>query len=410
MKTTMKKTAAYLLALLLVLQMVPAFADTVYSGTYTQKNVTFRDALEIISALDVDILKVGMQNQLSVSDSYKDIQWESDHPEIATVSETGLVEAVGSGKVTITVTAEGKKYKDTISFKIIADTKAEEPKTEPEAKPEESGNGQEEEQVQDETIIIFIKGNKTKVEYNGKVQKNTYTVTTSNDALFDESKLTMTADHLAGEKNCGVWKDEMTEADFSYDGDAEIVVSNGWIQIKPAQIEIKADDVTVSEGETPVFTASVVSGLAEGDALDLSGLSFDTLEQNGEILIVPAIAASDIIGNYKVSKVISGKLTVNGAIAPTLENAAENKTEQHERSVTISSNWPAGKLGHVGDKITLTAHLTGFTEGSYRLQWQFSRNGTDWTDQPGAEGETFTYELNETTTFYTWRVVTYDLE
>ena len=310
MKTTMKKTAAYLLALLLALQMVPAFADTVYSGTYTQKNVTFRDALEIIPALDVDILKVGMQNQLTVSSDYKDITWTSDHPEIATVSETGLVEAVGAGKVTITVTSEGNKYKDTISFKVIAETKAEEPKTEPEAKPEESGNGQEEEQVQDETIIIFIKGNKTKVEYNGKVQKNTYTVTTSNDALFDESKLTVNADHLAAESNCGVWQDTMSEKDFAYDGKADIVVSNGWIQIKPAQIEIKADDVTINEGETPAYTASVASGLAEGDTLDLSGLEFDTLEQNGETLIVPAISAGDIIGNYKVSRVISGKLTV----------------------------------------------------------------------------------------------------
>ena len=310
MKTTMKKTAAYLLALLLVLQIVPAFADITYSGIYTQKNVTFRDALEITPALDVDILKVGMQNQLSVSSDYTDIVWESDDDGIATVSEEGLVEAVAAGKVTIKVTAEGGKYKDTISFKIIAETKAEEPKTEHEAKSEGTGDGQEEEQDQEETIIIFIKGEKSKVEYNGQVQKNTYTVTTSNDALFDESRLTMTADHLASESNCGVWQDTMSEDDFSYDGKAEIVVSNGWIQIKPAQIEIKADDVTISEGETPVFTASVANGLAEGDTLDLSGIEFDTLEQNGETLITPEIAVNDIIGNYKVSRVISGKLTV----------------------------------------------------------------------------------------------------
>lgn len=173
MKTTMKKTAAYLLALLLVLQIVPAFADITYSGIYTQKNVTFRDALEITPALDVDILKVGMQNQLSVSSDYTDIVWESDDDGIATVSEEGLVEAVAAGKVTIKVTAEGGKYKDTISFKIIAETKAEEPKTEHEAKSEGTGDGQEEEQDQEETIIIFIKGEKSKVEYNGQVQKNT---------------------------------------------------------------------------------------------------------------------------------------------------------------------------------------------------------------------------------------------
>ena len=36
----------------------------------------------------------------------------------------------------------------------------------------------------------------------------------------------------------------MSEGDFSYDGKAEIVVSNGWINIKPVGIEIKADDIT----------------------------------------------------------------------------------------------------------------------------------------------------------------------
>ncbi|MCR5565732.1 MAG: hypothetical protein K6F61_02685, partial [Clostridiales bacterium] len=75
MKTTMKKTAAYLLALLLVIQMVPAFADTFYSGTYTQRNVTYRDAIEIMPALNIDILKVGMENQLAVSNSYSQIAW-----------------------------------------------------------------------------------------------------------------------------------------------------------------------------------------------------------------------------------------------------------------------------------------------------------------------------------------------
>ena len=351
MKTTMKKTAAYLLTLLLVIQMVPAFADTTYSGTYIQKDVTYRDAIEITPGLDIDILKVGMENQLTVSSDYRNIVWESDHPEIATVDEDGLVKAVGAGKVTITVISEGQ-YKDTISFKVVAETKDEEPATEPEAQPEEgntepdaqpeeSGNGQGEEQVQDEKIIIFIKGNKTKAEYNGTVQKNTYTITTSNDALFDKSKLTMVNDHLAAESNCGVWQDTMTEADFSYDGNAEIVVSCGWMQIKPAQIEIKADDITVEEGETPAFTASVTSGLAEGDMLDLSNIKLETLESNGETLIVPDITAGDIIGNYKVKTVFPGKLTVRKMTESTLYNLADiNNTWYRLGKTTIRTQKP----------------------------------------------------------------------
>ena len=350
MKTMMKKTAAYLLALLLVIQMVPAFASTA-SDAYSLNGVTYRDAIEIIPALDIDILKVGMENQLSVSSDYRNIVWESDHPEIATVSENGLVQAVGAGKVTITVTAEGQ-YKDTISFRIIADTKTEEPETipdeqpdeqsaEPATQPEESGNDQGEAQSQDEKIVIFIKGSKTKTEYNGQLQKNTYTVSTSNEALFDESKLTMVNDHLAAESNCGVWQDTMTEADFAYDGNAEIVVSSGWLQIKPAQIEIKADDITVEEGEAPVFTASVTSGLADGDTLDLSGIEFETNEVNGETKICPVIPEGGIIGNYKIKSALPGTLTVRKMTEYPLYNLADiNNTWYRLGKTTIRTQKP----------------------------------------------------------------------
>ena len=355
MKTKMKKTAAYLLALLLVIQMVPAFADTIYSESYTQDNVNYRDAIEITPAMDADILKVGMTNQLSVQDGYTKISWASDHPEIATVDSTGLVEAVGPGKVTITVISEGQ-YKDTISFKVVADTKAEEPKTDPAAQGEESGNNQGEAQAQDEKIIIFIKGNKTKTEYNGQIQKNTYTVTTSNDALFDESKLTMTADHLGQAKDCGVEQDTMSETDFAYDGNAEIVVSNGWIQIKPAQIEIKADDITIDEGETPVFTASVTGGLAEGDTLDISNIKLETQEANGETLIVPDISAGDIIGNYKVKTVFPGKLTVRKMLEYPLYNLAE-----------INNTWYRLGKTTIRTQKTLDEYIKGLNNNNTKL-------------------------------------------
>ncbi len=306
MKTMMKKTAAYLLALLLVIQMVPAFADTVY-GEYTQSNVTYRDAIEITSKNNFDILKVGMTDELTVQSSYKDVSWSSDHPEVATVDASGLVEAVGAGKVTITVVSEGL-YKDTISFKVVGETKAEEPETEPAAPTGEAGDDQGEEQSRDEKLIIFIKGSKTKVEYNGQLQKNEYTVSTSNDELFDEDKLTMTADHRAEQKDCGVWQDNMSEADFTYDGNAEIVVSNGWIQIKPKAVTVKADDKKIlgGRGEEPVYTASIVEDLGEAEAPDLSGITFQLIGDQ----IAPEIEKGAIIGNYKMNAPLAGKLTV----------------------------------------------------------------------------------------------------
>jgi hypothetical protein len=396
MKTMMKKTAAYLLALLLVIQMVPAFAETTYSGTYIQKDVTYRDAIEITPGLDVDILKVGMENQLTVQNNYKNVSWESDHPEIATVDETGLVKAVSEGKATITVISEGQ-YKDTISFKIISETKAEEPTTEPEAQheekstepdaqPVESRSSQDEEKVQEEKIIIFIKGNKTKIEYDGTVQKNTYTITTSNDELFDESRLTMTADHLAEEKNCGVWQDTMTEADFTYDGNAEIVVSNGWLQIKPVTVRIKANDAVQKGSERPEFTATV-TGLLEGDDPETIQYTLDVY-MAGDVNYITPVCES-IQGNYRVVAE-PGVLTIENDIY---------------RAVKLTSDWPAGEPAYAGTLITMTAELIGFEDVDYTLQWQHSVDNKEWINEPDAKGTTYTFELNETTVQYTWRVV-----
>ena len=415
MKTTMKKTAAYLLALMLVIQMVPAFAETTY-GTFFQKNVIYRDAIEIIPGLDIDIMKVGMENQLTVSSDYKDIVWESDDPEIATVDENGLVTAVGAGKVMITVISEGQ-YKDRISFKIIEETKepedeqdeqteepqtesdeqTEEPQTEPEAQPEElqaeqdvqpeeSGNEQGEEPVQEEKIIIFIKGNKTKIEYDGMVQKNTYSITTSNDALFDESKLTMKADHLAEEKNCGVWQDTMTEDDFAYDGNAEIVVSNGWLQIKPATVRIKADDAVQTGDKRPEFTATV-TGLLEGDDPETIQYTLDVY-MAGDVNYITPVCES-IQGNYRVVAE-PGILTIEDSVY---------------RAIILTSDWPAGEPAYAGTLITMTAELIGFENIDYTLQWQYSVDNSEWINVPGANGMAYTFELDETTVQYTWRVV-----
>jgi hypothetical protein len=55
--------------------------------------------------------------------------------------------------------------------------------------------------------------------------------------------------------------------------------------------------------------------------------------------------------------------------------------------------------------ITMTAELIGFENLNYTLQWQYSIDQKEWTDEPGANGTSFTFELNETTVQYTWRVV-----
>ena len=77
--------------------------------------------------------------------------------------------------------------------------------------------------------------------------------------------------------------------------------------------------------------------------------------------------------------------------------------------IRISSDWPMGKMGCVGDRITLTAELTGFENKEYTLRWQYSTDLENWTYVPDAYGITYTYTLDETTTNYTWRAVAEDI-
>lgn len=86
--------------------------------------------------------------------------------------------------------------------------------------------------------------------------------------------------------------------------------------------------------------------------------------------------------------------------------------DEEPLEIRISSDWPIGKMGYVGARITLTASLTGFEGRKYTLQWQYSTNPSDpdsWIDVPDAHDITYTYTLDETTTRYTWRVVAQDI-
>jgi uncharacterized repeat protein (TIGR02543 family) len=79
--------------------------------------------------------------------------------------------------------------------------------------------------------------------------------------------------------------------------------------------------------------------------------------------------------------------------------------EEELLEISISSDWPLGKVGRVGDRITLTAELVGFEDKEYTLSWQYSTDLNNWTYVPDAYDITYTYTLDATTTTYTWRAV-----
>jgi hypothetical protein len=363
MKATMKKSIACLLAVLLVIQMVPAFADQIITS-YTPGNVIFRDKLEITSeAGKGTIMTVGMTNQLSVNDGYSKLVWSSDNESVATVDQNGLVTAVGPGKVKITITAEDGHYSDSIIFKVTG-------------VPTPENNDGEEEQ-----LVIIVSGDKTKVEYNGQVQTNTYSVTSNKP--YDTDKLVVNQEGLASGTDCRTYKDKLSA---TYDGDAEIIISDGWLQIKPATVKVKANDAVQTGDEKPEFTATV-TGLVEGEDPETIQYTLDVYVAGDVTYITPV--CESIQGNYRV-------ITEPGILV--IENGVY-------RAIKLTSDWPAGQPAYAGTMITMTAELIGFENVDYTLQWQYSVDNKEWINEPGANGTSFTFELNETTVQYTWRVV-----
>ena len=293
MKTTMmKKIAACLLALLLVIQVVPVVAGQEESAPYTLTYTIFRDQLEV--SAPTSILKVGMTAQLTWTSGYNNLTWSSEKESVATVDENGLVTAVGEGTAKIRAT-EGE-YSDSVTIKVVGAPSAPETGSKTE---DDSG-----------TMVIIISVAKEKVEYDGEVHTSHFTAV-SDAAGFNEANVKLKDEtNVVSAKGCGVYKTKYTPADFYYEGndDVEFVVGDGWIQIKPRTATIKANDAEKYDGDPdPEFTATV-TGLLEGDDPAQIKYSFETLTENGVTKIYP-VPDETIQGNYRVSAQ-PGTLTV----------------------------------------------------------------------------------------------------
>ena len=112
MKINMKKLAAWMLALLLVFQMMPALAESEISNVL-QTNSELREKLEI-SASNGSYLLINQSEQLSVPAGYT-VEWNSSNEDVATIDSDGYVTAVGAGETQITAKEGTQTAKETIT-------------------------------------------------------------------------------------------------------------------------------------------------------------------------------------------------------------------------------------------------------------------------------------------------------
>lgn len=115
MKTRTRKMIAWLIAAMMIFQVIPALAEVFVSNEASGSEKGYKEALTIINN-DGTYLLSGHTIHLSANEDYQP-EWSSSNEAVATVSADGTVTAVGAGNVTITATAG--KQSDSIVITVI---------------------------------------------------------------------------------------------------------------------------------------------------------------------------------------------------------------------------------------------------------------------------------------------------
>lgn len=323
MKTNMKKIAAWMLALLLVFNMVPVCAGS-YISNEVQTDAELIAALAIINNSGPSVF-VGKTIRLTIPDDYPEAVWTSSDESVATV-DNGTVTGISVGKVTITVTSGNKK--DSTRIDVIEPKAAEE--------------GSEK-----QAMTIIINGSKVKTQYDGQPHVVEYTFSSDNDA-FDED-LIIWKKEATSRTEAGATKPALTPEDFEYGDDSFDVtfqVKDGSVWIMPVEATVRADDLTVTVDELAAMElTATVTGVIGNDKLEYE-LNWPEKYEAGEYEIVPTGDKKQT--NYTVT-FEKGRLTVTGSDenSQPLFNMLkmDGNSKYYRLKITSINAEPAGKIG-----------------------------------------------------------------
>ena len=402
MKSTMKKIAASLMALLMMIQLVPALAATYSSGMIVGSAEGYKEALEIVASKGTYVL-LGQTLVLDVNEDYEP-NWETSNAGAATIDANGVVTAVAEGTATMTATID-RPTRMTASIEVtvidpgvvIAEDEEDEDGEKPEGEDEENPEGEGEEQTKvsaDNTLVIVINGENEHVVYDGEEHLlDRYVATANNEELFDETKIKVEVPE-EGElgvtgKDCGIYENALDALTFSYDDEeveAHFVVKNGFLKITPASVTVTANNVSKNEGEEDPELTATIEGLYGEDTIEYS-LTRAEGEEIGTY-IIEAIGEEQQ-GNYRISYVPGSFEIIN---------------EVGEGTVEVETSLLPGQKVFKGTEVTLTAVAKGFGNVELTYQWQYSTDGENWSNIEGANDKTYTYIVNKENAKYYYRV------
>ena len=405
MKSTMKKIVASLMALLMMIQLVPALAATYSSGMIVGSAEGYKEALAIVASKGTYVL-LGQTLVLDVNEDYEP-NWETSNAGAATIDANGVVTAVAEGTATMTATID-RPTRMTASIEVtvidpgvvIAEEEKpegedpENPEGEDEEKPEgedeENPEGEEQTKVSaDNTLVIVINGENEHVVYDGEEHLlDRYVATANNEELFDETKIKVEGEIGVTATDCGIYEMVLDSEDisFSYDDEevtAHFVINNGFLKITPAAVTVTANNIAKEEGEADPELTATVEGLIGEDTIEYT-LSRAEGEEVGDYEIT--VTGEEQQGNYRI-EYIPGKLSIAG-----------------QPVVNIEVSVPEGQAVYYGTEITLIAVPAGFGDAELSYQWQYSTDGENWHNLENGNSKFYKYELTEENIAYEYRV------
>ena len=280
MKKTMKKITAIMIAMMIMIQLVPAYGVIYSSGTIVGSPDGFKEPMEIVASKGTYVL-LGQTLELDVNEDYIAI-WKSGDESIATIDAKGVLTAVAPG--TVTIIAESGRFTATAEITVLdpaplmeeaaaeaqaeiepetaaepetepvaetepetepaAETKPEaepvtetepdaepvtetEPENEPETEPEpvsvpvnEVKPEQQtavEQPVEKKLMVIVINGENGRAVFDGEEHTLDRFVATGNDDAFDPEKVSYTGELGVTGTDCGMYELNLESIQFSYD-------------------------------------------------------------------------------------------------------------------------------------------------------------------------------------------------
>ena len=140
---------------------------------------------------------------------------------------------------------------------------------------------------------------------------------------------------------------------------------------------------------TLVMLSSIIGAFAE-ETVETTPAPEATVEATIEATVEATVeATAEIPAEEIIEETAEPEITEDDQLIAVIED-----TQNVNRSVSIYASFSGNTLTY-GDSVTLKAKLTGYDNVSYTLQWQVSKDNSNWQNVSGENGMEYSFTVTE---------------